>query len=111
VEVSQVEVGLVAASLALEAPEAITLGNTRPVAQGPDGRWVVGDGEAVVQDAADRIERDPQLAHLRLYPEIDGFVYEGVPIRVDGERLPIRGPAPALGADTEEVLAEWLSPS
>ena len=126
VDVSQVEVGLVAASLAIEAPEAVTLGNPGPVVRSGDGRWVVGmEGEiddahaaveaaqaagrtaGVVQDAADRLSLDPQLAHLALYPEADGFVYERVPIRIGGRPMPVRSPGPALGAHTEEVLSEW----
>ncbi|AOJ70128.1 MULTISPECIES: CaiB/BaiF CoA transferase family protein [Burkholderia] len=30
------------------------------------------------------------------------------PYRFDGERLPVRGAPPALGADTERVLGDWL---
>ncbi|MDQ1438872.1 MAG: hypothetical protein QOK43_2501 [Acidimicrobiaceae bacterium] len=127
VDVSQVECGLVCASLALENPGLVTPGNEGPVVRAADGRWVVGldavevarfrdgyaavrDGQArgaacgVVQDQADRLERDVQLAHMGTYP----LPFEATPIRVDGRVLPIAGPAPRLGQHTEEVLRQWL---
>jgi crotonobetainyl-CoA:carnitine CoA-transferase CaiB-like acyl-CoA transferase len=130
VDVSQVEVGLVCASLALLDPDAIALGNDGPVVRAGDGRWVVGlepadvgddayaaveaaqgrgVAAAVVQEMADRFERDPQLAHLGTYPEVEGMAVEATPIRFDGRPLPITGLAPTLGQHTEEVLTEWLS--
>ena len=126
VDVSQVECGLVCASLALENPGVVVPGNDGPVVRAGDGRWVVGlpsvgagqgayeavfDGQArgvacgVVQDQADRLGRDEQLAALGLYP----LPFEATPIRVDGRVLPISGPAPTLGQHTEEVLAQWLT--
>ncbi|HEV7887273.1 MAG TPA: CoA transferase, partial [Acidimicrobiales bacterium] len=123
VDVSQVECGLVCASLALENPGMVEPGNDGPVVRAGDGRWVVGlerpgpdayaavlDGQArgaacaVVQDMADRLAHDRQLAHLNTYP----LPYEATPIRIDGEPLPIAGPGPALGRHTEEVLRQWL---
>jgi benzylsuccinate CoA-transferase BbsF subunit len=100
------------------------------VVRAGDGRWVVGleadevgadpyeavqraqaggRAAAVVQDMADRFERDPQLAHLGTFPMVGGHPYEATPIRFDGSTLPISGPAPALGQHTDEVLAQWLS--
>jgi len=66
-----------------------------------------------VQDAADRLERDPQLAARGHYTalgneEVDPLPLEGVPFRMastaphTGGRLR-RGP-PLLGEDTDDVL-------
>lgn len=123
VDVSQVECGLVCASLALENPGAVEQGNEGPVVRAGDGRWVVGLEQAgadayaavregqekgaacgVVQDVADRLEHDEQLRWAGTYP----LPFEATPIRIDGRPLPISGPAPRLGQDTEEVLAQWL---
>jgi crotonobetainyl-CoA:carnitine CoA-transferase CaiB-like acyl-CoA transferase len=71
----------------------------------------------VVQDAADRLERDPQLAARGHYTklgnaEVDALPLEGVPFRMSatpphtGGRLR-RGP-PCLGEDNEAVLTEFL---
>jgi crotonobetainyl-CoA:carnitine CoA-transferase CaiB-like acyl-CoA transferase len=71
----------------------------------------------VVQDAADRLERDPQLAARGHYTmlgnaEVDELPLEGVPFRMSatpphtGGRLR-RGP-PCLGEDNEAVLSELL---
>ena len=38
--------------------------------------------------------------------EADGIRLAPASIRIDGERLPLRSPPPALGADTDEVLRE-----
>ncbi len=73
-----------------------------------------------VQDAADRLERDPQLAARRHYTmlgnaEVDELPLEGVPFRMSatpphtGGRLR-RGP-PCLGEDNEAVLGEVLGMS
>jgi crotonobetainyl-CoA:carnitine CoA-transferase CaiB-like acyl-CoA transferase len=70
-----------------------------------------------VQDAADRLERDPQLAargHFTMLgnDEVDPLPLEGVPVRMSatpahtGGRLR-RGP-PCLGEDTAAVLGEVL---
>ena len=127
VDVSQVECGLVCASLALENPGLVAPGNDGPVVRAGDGRWVVGlapgsvgddayaavrEGQAagvacgVVQDMADRLEHDEQLAWAGTYP----LPFEATPIRIDGRPLQISGPAPRLGEHTEEVLAQWLTP-
>ena len=133
VDMSQVECGVVCTSFAREAGESLRLGNDGPVVEVGDGRWIVGldptaDGgdvpadayaavaavqaqgvaAGIVQDVADRVEFDPQLAHLGTYPVIDGFTYEATPIRIDGQILPIRRPGPVLGAHTVEVLRDWL---
>ncbi len=73
-----------------------------------------------VQDAADRLERDPQLAARGHYTmlgnaEVDPLPLEGVPFRMSatpahtGGRLR-RGP-PCLGEDNESVLGEVLGMS
>ena len=67
-----------------------------------------GIAAGMVQDVADRVQHDAQLAHLGVYPVVDGFAYEGTPIRIDGVPLPIRRPGPVLGAHTDEVLKDWL---
>jgi crotonobetainyl-CoA:carnitine CoA-transferase CaiB-like acyl-CoA transferase len=36
----------------------------------------------------------------------DGMRLAPAPIRIDGQRLPVRAPPPALGADTDEILRE-----
>jgi len=70
-----------------------------------------------VQDAADRLERDPQLAargHFTMLgnAEVPAMPLEGVPVHMSatpphtGGRAR-RGP-PLLGEDNERVLAEWL---
>ena len=71
----------------------------------------------VVQDAADRLERDPQLAargHFTLLgnAEVAPMPLEGVPFRMsatppDTGGAIHRGP-PLLGEDTDEVLEEIL---
>ncbi len=74
----------------------------------------------VVQDAADRLERDPQLAARGHYTrlgnaEVDELPLEGVPFRMSatpphtGGRLR-RGP-PCLGEDNAAVLGEILGMS
>ena len=59
----------------------------------------------------DEPSQDPQLRARQLFGEVAN-PWEGqtlpalaTPVRVDGARVPLR-PAPALGADTDAVLAE-----
>jgi crotonobetainyl-CoA:carnitine CoA-transferase CaiB-like acyl-CoA transferase len=77
----------------------------------------VGVPSGAVQDAADRLERDPQLAARGHYTnlgnaEVDALPLEGVPFRMSatpphtGGALR-RGP-PRLGEDTGAVLGELL---
>jgi crotonobetainyl-CoA:carnitine CoA-transferase CaiB-like acyl-CoA transferase len=74
----------------------------------------------VVQDAADRLERDPQLAARGHYTllgnaEVEALPLEGIPFRMSdtpphtGGRLR-RGP-PCLGQDNETVLGDVLGMS
>ncbi|HTE87127.1 MAG TPA: CoA transferase, partial [Dehalococcoidia bacterium] len=72
-----------------------------------------GVAAGVVQDAADRTERDPQLAARAFYPEIEHSElglhrFEGLPFR--GSRLlwSLRRAAPRLGEDTSYVLRDLL---
>jgi crotonobetainyl-CoA:carnitine CoA-transferase CaiB-like acyl-CoA transferase len=37
---------------------------------------------------------------------VDGIRLAPAPIRIDGQRLPLRAPPPTLGADTDEILRE-----
>lgn len=64
-----------------------------------------------VQDGRDLVEHDPQLRARGFYvrrehPVAGAFLHEGVPIRLTGTPGSVRGPAPVLGADTDEVLRE-----
>jgi crotonobetainyl-CoA:carnitine CoA-transferase CaiB-like acyl-CoA transferase len=71
----------------------------------------------VVQDAADRLERDPQLAARRHFTmlgndEVAPLPLEGVPVKMSVTAphtggLRHRGP-PTLGQDTDAVLSELL---
>lgn len=63
-----------------------------------------------IRDMTGTLE-DAQAAALGIFqsaehPAIPGFRSVGIPLRVDGERPPLRTPPPALGADTAAVLAE-----
>lgn len=63
-----------------------------------------------VNDIAD-IVADPQFEALGIFaelehPEIDDLRLIAPPVSLDGERLRLRTPAPALGADTVAVLRE-----
>ena len=76
-----------------------------------------GVPSGAVQDAADRLERDPQLAargHFTMLgnDEVDPMPLEGLPVHLHGTPahtggLLHRGP-PLLGQDTESVLGDLL---
>jgi alpha-methylacyl-CoA racemase len=55
----------------------------------------------------DEPRHDPQLGARGVFPEIPGSAIPALttPVRLDGERLPLR-PPPGLGADTDDVLTE-----
>ena len=68
---------------------------------------------APVQDAADLLERDPQLAarghFVRLrHPVMGESVYSGIPYRLSRTPGRLRSPAPLLGADTHDVCTRLL---
>lgn len=70
----------------------------------------------VVQNAADLVARDPQLAHrghwLRLdHPEMGESIYNAPPFRFSRTRVALRRPAPLLGQHTAEVCVELLGMS
>jgi benzylsuccinate CoA-transferase BbsF subunit len=72
-----------------------------------------GLAAGVMQDAADLIERDPQLAHrghwqTLTHPEMGDCVYGSPPFRLARTPGRLRSPAPLLGQHTEEVLTELL---
>lgn len=57
--------------------------------------------------------RAPELRRLDAFEEVDHAevgrrTYLRVPVRLDGQPLSTRLPAPCLGRDTERVLAAWL---
>jgi crotonobetainyl-CoA:carnitine CoA-transferase CaiB-like acyl-CoA transferase len=82
-----------------------------------DTLQAAGVPAGVVQDAADRLERDPQLAARHHFTplangEVGPLPLEGVPFRMSATPprtggLIDRGP-PLLGGDTEAVLGELL---
>jgi benzylsuccinate CoA-transferase BbsF subunit len=67
----------------------------------------------VVNDAADVVEADPQLAHrehwaLLDHPEMGRTIYGSMPFRLSDADVAPRSPAPLLGQHTEEVCRERL---
>ena len=95
VDVSQVEVGLLAASLAIEAPDALVLGRA-------------GEEHGI----ADRFANDEQARWARTFvqDEDSSLWLERTPIRIDDSPLPVGPPLlGAVGEHTEEVLSSWLS--
>ena len=67
-----------------------------------------------VQDAADLIDRDPQLAHrghwVKLdHPEMGRTIYNAPPYRFSRSEVALRRAAPLLGEHTLEVLDEILA--
>jgi benzylsuccinate CoA-transferase BbsF subunit len=68
----------------------------------------------LVQDAADLIDRDPQLAHrghwVRLdHAEMGESIYNAPPYRFSSSRVELASPAPLLGEHTLEILEQVLS--
>ena len=66
-----------------------------------------------MQSGRDRLEKDPSLRARGIFQALDHEVvgtnrYQGLPIRVDGEALPLRAEWPILGQDTERLLSEAL---
>ncbi|MGW0810877.1 CaiB/BaiF CoA transferase family protein [Nonomuraea sp. NPDC002799] len=67
----------------------------------------------VVQNSADLVDHDPQLAArehwLRLdHPEMGTTLYNAPPFRLTGDPVRLRHPAPLLGQHTDEVCREVL---
>ncbi|HEU4841947.1 MAG TPA: CoA transferase, partial [Ilumatobacteraceae bacterium] len=58
----------------------------------------------------DELARDPQAEAIGLFPTIEhpegAFRTVAAPMRIAGADIRPRGPAPAVGADTVDVLAE-----
>jgi crotonobetainyl-CoA:carnitine CoA-transferase CaiB-like acyl-CoA transferase len=76
----------------------------------PRAAWVerlaeAGVPAAAVQDVGE-VARHEQTAALGLLQDLGPYTTVAPPLSVDGERVLHRGPAPALGAHTAEVLAE-----
>jgi crotonobetainyl-CoA:carnitine CoA-transferase CaiB-like acyl-CoA transferase len=76
----------------------------------PRATWVerlveAGVPAAPVQDVGE-LARHEQTAALGLLQDVGPYTTVAPPLSVDGERVLHRGPAPALGAHTTEVLAE-----
>jgi benzylsuccinate CoA-transferase BbsF subunit len=68
---------------------------------------------SAVQDAADLLDRDPQLAARRHFVRLDHpvmgtSVYSGIPYRLSRTPGRLRSPAPLLGADTHDVCTRLL---
>jgi crotonobetainyl-CoA:carnitine CoA-transferase CaiB-like acyl-CoA transferase len=66
-----------------------------------------------VLDAADLVDRDPQLAHrghwVRLpHPEMGQTLYNSPPFRMSRSNATLRGPAPLIGEHTRSVLRDVL---
>ena len=73
----------------------------------------LGIAAGAVQDGRDLVEVDHHLRERSFYlaqehPIAGTFLHEGIPIRMDGKPGSIRSAAPALGADTEDVLTSVL---
>lgn len=67
----------------------------------------------LVRDAADLIDRDPQLAHRGHWPRLDHAemgktIYNAPPYRFSSSRVELRSPAPLLGEHTLDVLQDVL---
>jgi crotonobetainyl-CoA:carnitine CoA-transferase CaiB-like acyl-CoA transferase len=67
----------------------------------------------VVQSGRDRVELDPSLRARQVFqPRDHPFVgrhnFEGFPVHVDGEALPLPDVFPILGQDTDRILADVL---
>jgi benzylsuccinate CoA-transferase BbsF subunit len=78
-----------------------------------DALTAAGVPAAPVQNAADLLERDPQLAArghaVRLdHPVMGESVYSGIPYRLSRTPGRLRSPAPLLGADTHDVCTRLL---
>jgi crotonobetainyl-CoA:carnitine CoA-transferase CaiB-like acyl-CoA transferase len=89
--------------------ELVTLLGARFAAE-PRAAWVerlaeAGVPAAPVQDVGE-VARHEQTAALGLLQDLGPYTTVAPPLSVDGERVLHRGPAPALGAHTAEVLAE-----
>ncbi|KDB09011.1 Formyl-CoA transferase [Burkholderia sp. lig30] len=65
---------------------------------------VLGLHEALTSERA----RGAGLVTRQPHPVAGGVDVLVPPYRIDGERLPVRGAPPVLGADTARVLGEWL---
>lgn len=77
---------------------------TRPAAE-----WVAALGHATVgavHDGGDDLAADPHLGPRRVLVEVDGMQVPAAPVRFDGDAPGPEAPPPALGADTDAVLAE-----
>ena len=79
-------------------------------------RVTVGVPAGVVQNAADLIERDPQIAAGGFYtsvdpPEMGPIPMDTAPLRWTADPTPILTPSPWIGAHNEYVLREVLGRS
>ncbi|VBM71133.1 CAIB/BAIF family protein [Burkholderia pseudomallei] len=68
---------------------------------------VLGLREALTSERA----RSAGLVARQPHPVAGEVDVLAPPYRFDGERLPVRGAPPVLGADTDRVLGEWLGMS
>jgi crotonobetainyl-CoA:carnitine CoA-transferase CaiB-like acyl-CoA transferase len=72
---------------------------------------------AVVQNAEDRVEYDPQLQHREVFPIIENpevggaFAYEGYPVRLSRTPANVQTRAPMLSEHNQYVFGELLGMS
>jgi crotonobetainyl-CoA:carnitine CoA-transferase CaiB-like acyl-CoA transferase len=72
---------------------------------------------AVVQNAEDRVEYDPQLQHREVFPIIENpevggaFSYERYPVRMSRTPANVQNRAPMLAEHNQYVLGELLQMS
>jgi len=90
----------------LEAPigEFLATLSKRDFLEGVVQRGMLGYPVSTVAD----ISQDPQLAARAFWQDVSGLKYPGGFAVINGERLAIRRPAPAIGQHNREVYEEEL---
>ena len=78
-----------------------------------DALQTAGVPAGAVQRTRDLVERDPQLRHRDMYPEITHpllgtFKVDGVPVRFSRTPAGVRRPGPLLGEANDEVYGGLL---
>jgi crotonobetainyl-CoA:carnitine CoA-transferase CaiB-like acyl-CoA transferase len=90
----------------LEAPigDFLATLSKREFLEGVVQRGMLGYPVSTVED----ISQDPQLAARAFWQDVSGLKYPGGFAVINGERLPIRRPAPSIGQHNREVYEEEL---